>query len=376
MNVRIKRIDNLLPLPQYETNGAVAFDFIVRIDTIIPAQGVGRAPANVVIEIPQGYMLWVSDRSSTLKKTGLIKTEGIIDQDFCGDNDEIQLQFYNPTDYPITLNRGDKVSQGIFLPVGIAEWEEVESMGNIDRGGFGSTDEPNPNNLRPIINRKGKLIVIDGIDGTGKATQTNLLLKRLQKDGYDVGAVDFPQYGARSAGMVENYLNGKYGSSEDVSPYIASFFYMADRYDASFSMRSQLNQGKIILSNRYVSASMGHQGSKFDSAEERNRYLQWLDQYEYEVFGIPRPDITIVLHIPAEKAQELIDQKASREYIGGAARDLHENDLNHLKRAEQTYLELCEQFSDFILIECVQSNRLLSIEEVQALVWEKIQTIL
>ena len=86
MRVRIKQIDTSLPLPQYETSGAVAFDFVVREDTMIPARGMGRAPSNVVVEIPEGYMLWVTDRSSTLKKTGLLIAEGVIDRDFCGDN--------------------------------------------------------------------------------------------------------------------------------------------------------------------------------------------------------------------------------------------------------------------------------------------------
>lgn len=139
MKVKIKRIDKTLPLPQYETSGAVAFDFVVRETTVIPARGMNRAPANVVVEVPVGYMLWLTDRSSTLKKKGLLISEGVVDQDYCGDNDEILLQFYNPSDAEVVVERGDRIAQGVFLAIAKPEWEEVDSMDKQDRGGFGST---------------------------------------------------------------------------------------------------------------------------------------------------------------------------------------------------------------------------------------------
>jgi dTMP kinase len=373
MKVKIKRIDKSLPLPQYETNGAVAFDFVVREDTIIPPKGVGRAPANVVIEIPEGYMIWITDRSSTIKKTGLIKTEGVIDQDYCGDNDEISLQYYNPTDLPITLKRGDRVSQGIFLPVGKAQWEEVESMYNVDRGGFGSTDESTKEVIKKT-STKGKLIVIDGTDGSGKTTQIGRLVNHLLEIGKDIVTADFPQYGTKSAGLVEEYLNGKYGSADEVSPYVASFFYALDRYDASFRIRTQLEQGKIMITDRYVSANMGHQGGKFDTREKRKQYFSWLDKYEFEVFGIPRPDLTIILHVPTDYTLETMRTREDKDYIESEGQlDIHEADVNHLRSAEKSYLEMCELFSDFELIECVQNGRLLSISEIEKLVWEKVE---
>lgn len=139
MKVKIKRIDKTLPLPQYETPGAVAFDIVMRELVVIPPHSLGRAPGNVVVEAPAGYMLWVTDRSSTLKKKGLLITEGVIDQDYCGDNDELLLQFYNPTDAPVTIERGERLAQGVFLAILKPEWEEVEVMNKADRGGFGST---------------------------------------------------------------------------------------------------------------------------------------------------------------------------------------------------------------------------------------------
>lgn len=139
MQVKIKRIDKELPLPKYETSGAVAFDFVVRETMTIEPKGIGRLAGNVVVAVPEGYMLFVKDRSSTIKKKGLLITAGFIDQDYCGDGDEILLQFYNPSDAAVTVERGERVAQGVFLAVLKPDWEEVETMNKSDRGGFGST---------------------------------------------------------------------------------------------------------------------------------------------------------------------------------------------------------------------------------------------
>lgn len=387
MHVKIKRIDTALPLPKYETEGAVAFDFVAREDIEIKAKGVGRVPSNVVVAIPKGYMLWVTDRSSTLKKKGLLITEGIIDQDYCGDEDEILLQFYNPGETRIIIERGERLAQGIFLPIARAEWDEVQEMGSPSRGGFGSTDrvqeavsneaaEQPAQQKKLSYDRTGKLIVLDGTDGSGKRTQSEKLVEQLIAHGYDAILVDFPQYGEKSAGLVENYLNGKYGPAHEVSPYVASFFYALDRYDARPQLQKWLDQGKIIVSNRYVSASMGHQGGKFDTPEQRKAYFEWLTHYEYNVFGIPEPDTNIVLHVPAPVAQKLVAKKQSREYLNGKTHDIHEEDLNHLMRAEQTYLEMCSALPGFELITCVAGERLLSIEEIHRLVWRHVERVL
>ena len=139
MKVKIKRIDKTLPLPKYETPGAVAFDCVVRETMTIEPKGIGRLAGNVVVAVPEGYMLFIRDRSSTAKKKGLMITAGVVDQDYCGDNDEILLQFYNPSDAPVTVERGERVAQGVFLAVLKPDWEEVATMNKSDRGGFGST---------------------------------------------------------------------------------------------------------------------------------------------------------------------------------------------------------------------------------------------
>ena len=141
MKVKIKRIDKTLPLPEYHTSGAVAFDLIARDTVEIEPNAIGRVPANIVVEIPKGYMLLVKDRSSTAMKKGVLTTVGYIDQDYCGDNDEIMMQFYNFQKESVVIERGERLGQAAFVPIETAQWEEVETMGSTDRGGFGSTDK-------------------------------------------------------------------------------------------------------------------------------------------------------------------------------------------------------------------------------------------
>lgn len=141
LNVRIMRIDTDLPLPVYETPGAVGFDLLARVETTVEARGIGRIPANVVVETPPGYMLLVAARSSLPGRKGLSVPHGIgvIDQDYCGPRDEILVQVYNFTDAPVTVARGDKIAQGVFVRVDRATWEEADFSDRQSRGGFGST---------------------------------------------------------------------------------------------------------------------------------------------------------------------------------------------------------------------------------------------
>lgn len=139
--VRIKRIDKTLPLPVYETQGSVGFDLLARTTITIQPGSIERVPANVVVETPKGYMLMLASRSSTPVKKGLTKPHGIgvIDQDFSGDNDELLIQVYNFTDKPTTVTKGEKIAQGVFIKADQLQFQEVDSMNNQDRGGFGTT---------------------------------------------------------------------------------------------------------------------------------------------------------------------------------------------------------------------------------------------
>ena len=142
MNVKIKRIDESIPLPLYETSGSVGFDFLCRESVEITPQNISLIPANVIIETPPDYMLLVTLRSSTPRKRGLLIPHGIgvIDQDYCGNGDEIQIQVYNFTSQSVLIERGDRIAQGIFVRIDCASWQEVQRMDQKTRGGFGSTD--------------------------------------------------------------------------------------------------------------------------------------------------------------------------------------------------------------------------------------------
>ena len=141
MKIRIKRVDSSLPLPQYESAGAVGLDFLAREEKVIAAKAIELIPANVIVEVPEGYMLMLASRSSTPMKKGLLPPHGlgIIDHDYCGPEDEIRILVYNFRDEPVTVQKGEKIAQGIFVKIDKFEWEEVEEMENETRGGFGST---------------------------------------------------------------------------------------------------------------------------------------------------------------------------------------------------------------------------------------------
>lgn len=142
MQVKIKRIDKSLPLPVYETEGSVGFDVLAREATTIESGTIELIPANVVIEVPKGYMLIVASRSSTPRKKGLTPPHGfgIIDHDYCGPEDEVKIQVYNFSSEPVKIERGEKIAQGVFVRIDKFEWEEVDEINAESRGGFGSTD--------------------------------------------------------------------------------------------------------------------------------------------------------------------------------------------------------------------------------------------
>ncbi len=211
--------------------------------------------------------------------------------------------------------------------------------------------------------RKGKLIVLDGTDGSGKATQTALLAKRLEKAGYKVRTEDFPQYTKKSAGPVEEYLTGVYGSADELGAYVPSVFFAVDRFAASRRIREMLDKGYVVVSNRYVTANMAHQGGKIKNQKEREKYFKWLHDFEYNLFKVPKPDLNIILHIPPEISFKLIKRRGKQHYIGAKIRDIHEKDLEHLKSSEKVYKEIAKKFK-YKVIEGYVDNRLLAPEEI------------
>lgn len=301
---------------------------------------------------------------------------------------------------------------------------------------------------------KGKLIVIEGTDGSGKKTQTAKLLERLLAEGarfasgetslfkfetpesdestdktllrfsscspqlaslssdsalsqealnlnernislievsqriadakakqVPVQAVDFPRYGTPSCYLVEKYLHGGFGSALEVGPYVASMFYAVDRYDHSFDMKAKLDAGAILISDRYVSANMGHQAGKIDNLAERDRYLEWVSDLEYDIFKIPRPDLTILLYVDPIINQRLMSTRPDKEYLKGKRQDIHEADFEHLRKASEAFLYVAKKFG-WTVIDCAPKTDehpegvLLPVEEIHKLVWKEVENLL
>jgi dTMP kinase len=226
---------------------------------------------------------------------------------------------------------------------------------------------------------KGKFIVIDGTDGSGKATQTKLLVSRLKENGHKIKTIDFPQYKKNVFGkMVGRYLSGEFGSASEVNPYLASTLYAADRFEAKDKILKWLKSGYIVIADRYASSNQIHQGGKIKDNEERKTFLDWLEIMEYQVFKIPKPDGIIYLDVPLKFTVNLLKEKkaqAKKQYLKGM-KDIHENDLEHLQDAKESAIKLVKSLNNWTRIDCVKNNKLMSIKEIHSVVWNKLKKII
>ncbi len=228
--------------------------------------------------------------------------------------------------------------------------------------------------------KKGKLIVIDGTDGSGKATQVAYLTEHLKKDGYKVKIVDFPEYYKNFFGkFIGHCLSEQYYNFLNTHPKIVSVLFAADRWESSKEMREWLDKGYIIIANRYVSANQIHQGGKVKSAKKRADFIKWLNQMEYEVFGLPRPDLTFYLSLPIKIVLELLKKRDSskmkRAYLK-KKKDVHESDINFLINSRKSALKLEKEIPNFKKIECSEKGKILSREQVHEMVYKEVKKIL
>ncbi len=224
---------------------------------------------------------------------------------------------------------------------------------------------------------KGKFIVLEGIDGSGKSVQFKKLLDYLSSKNQNFVPFDFPQYEKPSSYFAKEYLAGHYGLPEDVGPRRASLFFALDRFDASIEIQKALDLGSIVLSNRYVASNMGHQGATITNKEERTEFFKWISNLEFEVLKIAKPDLNIFLHVPAEVSFNLIQERERKGERGSAKRDIHELSLDHLRNAEESYLDLVEVFKDeFCMIECTENGQMMTIDQIHAKIVDKVGTFL
>lgn len=227
---------------------------------------------------------------------------------------------------------------------------------------------------------KGKLIVIDGTDGSGKATQVDLLTKHLKKDGYIVKIVDFPEYYKHFFGaFIGHCLSEQYYNFLNVHPKIASVLYAADRWQSKDEMERWIEKGYVIIANRYASANQIHQGGKISDTKKRNNFIKWLNQMEYEEFGIPRPDITLYLSLPIEMVMKLLKDRESsqmkRKYLK-KNKDVHEADEKFMKNSINSALWLAKTQPGWAKINCSEGGEILSREAIHEMIYKKVKKII
>lgn len=210
-----------------------------------------------------------------------------------------------------------------------------------------------------LKNETGKLVVIEGIDGTGKLTQLQLLLNYLNKKVIKYASFDFPQYGKTFFGdFAGRFLNGEFGHFSRINPYLASFPYAADRWQSKDQIWQAINEGKLVICNRYTPSSI-YQAVKIKPSQ-RKKFLNWIGTLEYEVFGIPRPNLVIFLYVPLVLAQTLVAKKNKRTYLNGKLKDQYEKNIKYLKKVESMYLDTVKTDKSWVKIDCVENGVILS----------------
>lgn len=217
--------------------------------------------------------------------------------------------------------------------------------------------------------KRGKLIVIEGADATGKATQSKLLLARLKKAGRKTLYLDFPRYGRPSAYFIEQYLLGRFGDTHKFGAYIPAVFYAFDRYFAAKQIRKALQKGIIIVCNRYTTSSLAYQGSKLKSPKVRKEFIRWLEHLEYDIFNLPQADLTIILNLERRLSKKLLKNKGKRKYLAGKRLDLHEKNDKHQKNTQKLYLALARRYH-YPVITCSQQDKLLDKQSIAEKIWK------
>lgn len=208
---------------------------------------------------------------------------------------------------------------------------------------------------------KGELIVLEGIDGSGKATQSAILTEELKKEGRNVMHVSFPDYDSDSSALVKMYLNGDFGTDpEDVNAYAASLFYAVDRF-ASYrtKWKTFYENGGIVIADRYTTSNMVHQMTKIEDREKQDQFLGWLEKTEYEELELPRPDKVILLDVPLAISEKLVKERARQ----GGSMDIHEQHLDYLRKCYHACQRLAEKYG-WIKISCTRNGQMRGKEEI------------
>lgn len=222
----------------------------------------------------------------------------------------------------------------------------------------------------------GKLFVIEGTDSSGKQTQLEELKRRFEKEKIEYKSVSFPNYESNSSELVKIYLSGELAENpKEISPYIVSTFYAADRY-VTFKREYEkyYNNGGIILADRYTTSNMVHQAGKIEDAEERKKFLDWLWDFEFNLYGLPVPTQIIFLNMPTEYAIKLMKNRKNK-FTNEEKKDIHERNLEHLKDAYNEALKVSKKYN-WYEIKCIKDNRIRTIDDIHEEIFKEIKKFL
>ncbi|MBO5369160.1 MAG: deoxynucleoside kinase [Clostridia bacterium] len=225
-------------------------------------------------------------------------------------------------------------------------------------------------------NRDFKLIVVEGVDSSGKATQSALLQQKLTEMGKKVVNVEFPNYASDSSAVVKMYLGGAFGSDPNaVSPYAASAFFAVDRVaSVKATWKDLFSNGNIVIADRYTTSNMVHQASKIQDLDKKSEFLDWLFDLEYNKLELPEPDMVIFLDMPVENARQLMAKRANK-IDNSNVLDIHESNEGYLQQSYDNALFVANKYK-WDIVRCAKDGKVKKIEEISQEILEKIQKVL
>ncbi len=215
------------------------------------------------------------------------------------------------------------------------------------------------------MGERGKLIAVEGIDGSGKQTQVRLLARELESRGHQVLSTGFPHYDSRFGKMVGQFLNGDFGPLDSVDPHFTALLYAGDRFEGKRPIVAALESGGVVLADRYVGSNLAHQSAR-TAPEKRAEFRAWIEHLEYNIYELPKEDLVLYLRLPPHEAQTLVAKKSARKYTD-AAHDILESNIRHLQDAAAMY-DLLARGSNWKTIECFDDAKqvIRSPEEISA----------
>lgn len=200
---------------------------------------------------------------------------------------------------------------------------------------------------------RGKLIVIEGIDGAGKRTQADLLARAFEQRGVSFVRFSFPRYESSFGRLIARFLNGEFGPLAAVDAHFSALLYAGDRFEAKSELQAALGSGRTVVADRYIASNLAHQAARVPT-EKRSEFIAWLRELEYGIYGLPAENLVLYLRVPAKEGHRLVGLKSARDYTT-MRRDLQESDLLHLNEAALVYDQLAHA-SEWVTIDCFDAE--------------------